>query len=328
MSADQLSEPAKRLRLNGPEQDSSANGVQLKLKASQSETLASSNKYRPFRLIEEELLRNLTSLLTSTSPADVSASTSTMVAGALTLALSYINRESVNFAESNGGISTTMQDSATAPSNPAASDSKSGALQSRILLLTASPSTDLAHQYIPIMNSIFACQRLRVPIDICQITPNLPTGDALDNTPQNISSTSTVFLQQASDATKGIYIHLPPALLSTPAASQALLTYLLTAFLPSPQSRTHLILPTRIDVDFRAACFCHRRIVDIGFVCSICLSIFCSVPDEGICLTCGTSLTLGDYGGRPIVVAQTKRKKKRLGGALAEGSRVSTPGPS
>lgn len=30
--------------------------------------------------------------------------------------------------------------------------------------------------------------------------------------------------------------------------------------------------PTAVGVDFRAACFCHRRVVDVGFVCSICLS--------------------------------------------------------
>lgn len=43
-------------------------------------------------------------------------------------------------------------------------------------------------------------------------------------------------------------------------------------FLPDQTSRKHLILPTQVNVDFRAACFCHKRVVDIGFVCSICLS--------------------------------------------------------
>jgi transcription initiation factor TFIIH subunit 3 len=54
-------------------------------------------------------------------------------------------------------------------------------------------------------------------------------------------------------------------------------------------------------VDFRAACFCHRNVVDTGFVCSVCLSIFCEVPDDGECLTCGTKLALGKYGRKPVL---------------------------
>ena len=36
--------------------------------------------------------------------------------------------------------------------------------------------------------------------------------------------------------------------------------------------REQLILPSSVHIDYRAACFCHRRLVDIGFVCSVCLS--------------------------------------------------------
>ncbi|KAF7116880.1 hypothetical protein CNMCM5793_005461 [Aspergillus hiratsukae] len=136
------------------------------------------------------------------------------------------------------------------------------------------------------MNCIFACQRLHIPIDVCKLS-----GDA-------------VFLQQASDATKGVYMSL-----SEP---RGLLQYLMMAFLPDQRSRRHLVQPTRVDVDFRAACFCHRRVVDIGFVCSICLSIFCEPPENGDCLTCGTHLEMGDYGAKPAVVARKKKKKKAL----------------
>lgn len=44
------------------------------------------------------------------------------------------------------------------------------------------------------------------------------------------------------------------------------------AFLPDQTARRQLVLPTQVDVDFRAACFCHKKVVDVGFVCSICLS--------------------------------------------------------
>ncbi len=53
---------------------------------------------------------------------------------------------------------------------------------------------------------------------------------------------------------------------------QGFLQYLMMAFLPDQTARKNLILPTQVDVDFRAACFCHKKVVDVGFVCSICLS--------------------------------------------------------
>lgn len=50
------------------------------------------------------------------------------------------------------------------------------------------------------------------------------------------------------------------------------LSYSQMTFLPLPSMRQILAVPTQDKVDFRAACFCHKTIVDIGFVCSVCLS--------------------------------------------------------
>jgi transcription initiation factor TFIIH subunit 3 len=315
-----LSESAKRLKLNGPSTETT---IKLNLEIPSAST-SSGSKYRPFRLVEEELLRNLSLLLSSTTPSAIASSSSTMIAGALTLALSHINRESILLSESLIGTSTT---GAEGPANPSTGEGATQSLQSRILLVSASPSTDLAHQYIPIMNAIFACQRLSIPIDILQLPLPLSTSSSssLASKSTNPDANSTVFLQQAADATHGIFI---PAVLSpttttntnkpsdsssaTAIPSQSLLTYLLLALLPSPHTRqTHLLLPTRIDVDFRAACFCHRNVVSIGYVCSVCLSIFCAPLEGGECLTCGTRLSLGEGVGREPVVAATRRKKTK-----------------
>ncbi|MBZ3878803.1 General transcription factor IIH subunit 3 [Sciurus carolinensis] len=43
-------------------------------------------------------------------------------------------------------------------------------------------------------------------------------------------------------------------------------------FLPDQDQRSQLILPPPIHVDYRAACFCHRNLIEIGYVCSVCLS--------------------------------------------------------
>lgn len=41
-----------------------------------------------------------------------------------------------------------------------------------------------------------------------------------------------------------------------------------------------------------------------------CATVFCSPPEGAICLTCGTQLTLGDYGKKPAVISKRKKKKK------------------
>lgn len=267
------------------------------------------NKYRPFRIVEEQVTRNLHALMSSTAAADVKSTSATMMAGALTLALSHINRRSIAWSEAHGGDTSTADPTGSnAPPATAAGgaggdpSSTEGGLQSRILIISVSGSADSAHQYIPIMNGIFACQRLHIPIDVCKLS-----GDA-------------VFLQQASDATRGAYMALNEP--------RGLLQYLMMAFLPDQRSRRHLVLPTRVDVDFRAACFCHRKVVDVGFVCSICLSIFCEPPPNGDCLTCGTHLELGDYGAKPALIARKKIKKKKAKANGPSGTGTPTPTPT
>jgi transcription initiation factor TFIIH subunit 3 len=200
-------------------------------------SLNDANKYRPFALIEESLLTSLRELVSTTTESDISTTNTSQMAGALTLALAYINKVNVAYLDENTSSSKETTTSVDTTTNVTG-------LQSRILVVSV--SGDLAHQYIPIMNTTFAAQRLRIPIDILKLA-----GD-------------TVFLQQASDTTKGIYMQLRNP--------QGLLQYLMMAFLPDNTSRKSLVAPTQEVVDFRAACFCHRRVVDVGFVCSICLS--------------------------------------------------------
>lgn len=273
-----------------PPSTSTSQDMDIEMTDAQLSVPDKANKYRPFALIENSLLISLRNLIATTTERDVASTTTTEMAGALSLALCYINKATLNY---NGGVETE--------SKPAGRDADTTAagLQSRILVLSV--SGDLAHQYIPIMNTTFACQALRIPIDILKLA-----GD-------------TVFLQQASDATKGIYMQVR--------SPQGILQYLMMAFLPDQIARKNLVAPSQEVVDFRAACFCHRKVVDIGFVCSICLSIFCTPPEGATCLTCSTHLALGDYGSKPAVVPRKKKKKKRIIGGVETGSRVGTPAP-
>ncbi|KAK3706945.1 RNA polymerase II transcription factor B subunit 4 [Vermiconidia calcicola] len=268
------------------------------------------NKYRPFAHIEHVLLSSLRQLIDTTTTDALSSTPSTMIAGALTLALTYLSKQIQALPSAMTSAQFNYSDAtAVAGGNELSADGSrnqpSMDLSSRILILSV--SGDLANQYIPIMNSIFACQRLTIPIDILKLA-----GD-------------TVFLQQAADATGGIYMALDNN------SRAGFLQYLMFAYLADQAGREHLIMPGEGEgVDFRAACFCHRRIVDIGFVCSICLSIFCEPLQDNLCLTCGSHLSMGNYGQKPVVVPKRKKKKKRAladGGADTPASERSTPAP-
>ncbi|XP_063696152.1 general transcription factor IIH subunit 3 [Culicoides brevitarsis] len=128
----------------------------------------------------------------------------------------------------------------------------------RILVVTG--STECASQYMTYMNVFFTAQKEGIVIDVC----------ALDKT--------LSLLQQGADITGGHYLKLPQI--------DGFLQYLLWVFLPDPSTRQKLVLPPPVKIDYRAACFCHRELIDIGYVCSVCLSIFCKFSP--ICTTCHT----------------------------------------
>lgn len=44
---------------------------------------------------------------------------------------------------------------------------------------------------------------------------------------------------------------------------------------PDTTTRAYLNVYQPTGVDYRASCFCHKRVIDTGFICSVCLSIFC-----------------------------------------------------
>ncbi|KAH0664341.1 hypothetical protein KY290_028916 [Solanum tuberosum] len=132
--------------------------------------------------------------------------------------------------------------------------------QPRILCLHGSP--DGPGQYVAVMNSIFSAQRSMVPIDSCVI-----------------GSQHSAFLQQASYITGGVYLK--------PQVSDGLFQYLSTVFATDLHSRSFLQLPRPVGVDFRASCFCHKNTIDMGFICSVCLSIFCKHHKK--CSTCGSN---------------------------------------
>ncbi|KAL6435187.1 hypothetical protein ACFW04_005339 [Cataglyphis niger] len=150
-------------------------------------------------------------------------------------------------------------------------------LYPRILVITA--SNDSAIQYMNYMNIFFTAQRMNVILDVCSLDQEL------------------TLLQQGCEITGGNYLQVPQL--------AGLLQYLLWVFLPDPSVRSKLVLPPPVKVNYRAACFCHQDLIDIGYVCSICLSIFCKYSP--ICTTCHTVFKMP--GPMPMKI---KKKKKTI----------------
>ncbi|KAF8348326.1 transcription factor Tfb4-domain-containing protein [Amanita rubescens] len=208
---------------------------------------ADANSYPSFKLVDTAVVAHIAEELDALGEPEEEEPVA--LVSALTKALCYINRITLPPAPLPGKKSGSLD-------SPVLSDP-------RILILSVSP--DHATSYIPIMNSIFSAQKLKVTIDVCQVY-----------------GPETVFLQQAAHLTGGSYIQ--------PERRPALLQYLIMSFLSPPSMRKVLSVPTQDKIDFRAACFCHKTIVDIGFVCSVCLSIFCQpVP---VCSTCRTKFPI------------------------------------
>ena len=123
-------------------------------------------------------------------------------------------------------------------------------------------SADHSGQYIPVMNGIFSAQRARVAVDACVLGED---GES-------------AFLQQAAHITGGAYYvarsphELAQRLLSVSSADAS-------------ARRALREVRNQRGVDFRASCFCHKKPLETGFVCSVCLSIYCA--ERGACQTCG-----------------------------------------
>lgn len=293
---------------------------------------ASANKFAQFAQIESSIVHSLRELMTSTTESDL-ATTTTQISGALTLALHHINKTSIQLTDADGQQAGADSGKGAA-ANPAAalipSSSLLRGLHARILVVSVSDSSP--SQYIPTMNAVFAASHAGIPIDILSLHG------------------SATFLQQASYITRGTFLEAT--------SPQGLLTYLMFGFASSIDTRhtvtttttgagqagtrgavdgsatglEQLVSPSTANVDFRAACFCHRKVIDTGFVCSICLSIFCEVPEDAECYTCGNKLSLGQYGAKPAVVQRKKKKKRKfglngepIGSSEAPGSAIGTP---
>ncbi|XP_017856109.1 PREDICTED: general transcription factor IIH subunit 3-like [Drosophila arizonae] len=133
-------------------------------------------------------------------------------------------------------------------------------IRGRILIVTGSkePPIPLAAMQ---MNVFQVAARMGVVIDVCALELE-----------------SSYMMRHAADITGGYYF--------STSNFDTLSGVLLGLFLASPDVRQHLNYPIQPQADLRAMCFCHSKLVEMGFVCSCCLTVFCKYTP--ICGKCET----------------------------------------
>jgi transcription initiation factor TFIIH subunit 3 len=121
------------------------------------------------------------------------------------------------------------------------------------------------------MNAMFAAQSSNILIDcLC------------------LNEKESSFLQQAAFVSGGIYAKPEKSKKGGGEETREnLLERALCSFLPDRYTRRFLRPPRAGSIDFRSSCFCHGNRISKGFVCSVCLSVFCE--KEGSCQTCGAA---------------------------------------
>ncbi|EER17265.1 hypothetical protein Pmar_PMAR005787 [Perkinsus marinus ATCC 50983] len=146
-----------------------------------------------------------------------------------------------------------------------------------------------ASEAVPLANCGWAAQDLRVPIDLCTVCPgrtpqsSSPSNDRSSSSSSNASPTSATLLVQLCEATRGV--HIPSKRCSTVGGLFQSLMFHFSV--PSLGERE--VLKTRPSarlLDMGSLCACHGLPVDRGYVCSVCLCIYCN-DSSGVCRKCG-----------------------------------------
>ncbi|KCV71440.1 hypothetical protein H696_02387 [Fonticula alba] len=155
--------------------------------------------------------------------------------------------------------------------------------RSRILIVTAAAgaaSATRAH-YIPMMNCLASAQKAGACVDVCV----LGAAPSSANQAAQTSEDGDTFLRQLAVMTRGIYWRVTD--------SSSVLQHLMCHFTADADARQHLPPPSHSQaaVDFRATCFCHRKQLDIGFICAVCLSVYCN-DSLDMCSTCSTPFSV------------------------------------
>ena len=230
--------------------------------------------YRRFRNVDETLVEELYRLFKEEQGNMGKQRQKSTLAGAISAGLAYTNR--------------------------ILKECENISMKARLMVLTCGSvheSRDQMYQYIPIMNCIFSATKIKCPIDVVKI------GGAKEST----------FFQQTTDATNGVYLHVP--------TTDGLIQYLTTAMFIDPSLRQIIVKPNQGSVDFRTSCYLTGKVVAVGYICSVCLCVLSVIPPGHKCPACDSEFderVIAKLNKRPVVPRLAKRTTPRRRGAVSK----------
>lgn len=249
-----------------PKSSDKSSSKEVKIGKAQDLSIINNRMYSKFRNIDETLMEELYSLFKQEqNQVDMPAQKSTL-SGAMSAGLAYTNRILKEF--------------------------ETLSLKSRMMVLTCgsgNDNKDEIFQYIPIMNCIFSATKIKCPIDVVKI------GGKREST----------FLQQTTDATNGVYLHVE--------STNGLIQYLTTAMFIDPSMRQIIVKPNQGSVDFRTSCYLTGRVVAVGFICSVCLCVLSIIPPGNKCPACDSEFderVIAKLKKKPVVPRVGKNHKR------------------
>ena len=121
---------------------------------------------------------------------------------------------------------------------------------------------DDAGQYHAVMNCLFAARRRKILVDAV-----------------SLGAKPSPLAKLCAHLAKGAFTHNPPHL------RDRLVAVALATFGADAECRQSLSLPALHEADFRTACLCCTppKILDRGYVCATCLSVYCRADHECPC---------------------------------------------
>lgn len=142
-------------------------------------------------------------------------------------------------------------------------------LHARVLILDGSATeSDLSSQGTPLMSCAFAAKARDMIIDCL-----------------SLGAEPSVLLRQVANISNGKHRAIGPTG-GAERAADVLIPMLLFHFLPGAHVRKELNVTADVQ-NLAAVCACHGETQELGYVCSSCLSIFCS-DAAAICPRCST----------------------------------------
>ena len=105
------------------------------------------------------------------------------------------------------------------------------------------------------------------------------------------------YLLQASAKTKGLYFFAKNP-------TRGMMQYFMQVFNLKGSERTNFCMPYLTFTPFNSSCDCHNQKVDIAWICSRCLGVYCKKGKEacnGICQFCGVRFDLADFNQKLMI---------------------------